>query len=240
MEKADKKPWFRDYLITDAEKRLKTPFSSLPDKIRTVEMTRFYIKSVVSKLTPGLVPDDEQEIDDYIVDGAGDGGVDFIYPSEGRVLIVQSKYHGSEKHENQEDLTHFCEVLVRLFDAYKKKQKLNRKVTEALIDIDWESDYFELHFITLGKVSKTLRDRAAKGPAAVKGLPNLEDRADLSLFDEQELNIKLREALSASEVLDQSIEIKFAPNPDGVPWIRLESSGGRDLVCGPSGWYAIG
>ncbi|MFZ0421173.1 MAG: AIPR family protein [Candidatus Sulfotelmatobacter sp.] len=232
MEKPDKKPWFRDYLISDAEKRLKTSFGSLSDKIRAVEMTRFYIKNVVSKLTPGLVPEDEQEIDDYIVDGTADGGVDFIYPTEGRVLIVQAKYRSSDKYESAEDLTHFCEAVSRLYETFKKKQKLNRKVTEALIDIDWEGDYFELHFITLAKVSQTLRDRAAKGLASVKGLPDLEDRSELSLFDEQELNIKLREALSAGEILDQFIEIGFAPSPDGVPWIRLESKGGRDLYIG--------
>lgn len=90
---------------------------------------------MVSKVTPGLVPDDEQEIDDYIVDGAGDGGVDFIYPTEGRVLVVQAKYRSADKHESAEDLTHFCEVIDRLHDAYKKKQKLNRKVSEALIDL---------------------------------------------------------------------------------------------------------
>jgi len=232
MEKPDKKPWFRDYLIADVEKRLKTSIGSLSDKIRSVEMTRFYIKSIVSKLTPGLVPDDEQEIDDYIVDGPGDGGADFIYPTEGRVLIVQAKYRSADKYESAEELTYFCEAAGRLYDCYKKKQKLNRKVTEALIDIDWDSDYFELHFITLGKVSQNLRDRAAKGLATVKGLPDLEDRSELSLLDEQDLNVKLREALSAGEILDQSIEIGFVPSPDGVPWIRLESKGGRNLYVG--------
>ena len=232
MEKSDKKPWFRDYLIADAEKRLKTPFGSLTDKLRSAEMTRYYIKNVVSKLTPGLVPDDEQEIDDYIVDGPGDGGVDFIYPTDGRVLIVQGKYRSGEKHESAEDFTHFCEVIGRLYDAYKKKQKLNRKVSEALIDIDWETDYFELHFITLGKVSAALRTRATKGPTPVKDLSDLDDRSELSLFDEQDLNIKLREALSAGEVLDQPIEIQFSPGADGSPWIRLESDKGRELYVG--------
>jgi hypothetical protein len=232
MEKSDKKPWFREYLIIDAEKRLKTVFGSLSDKVRSAEMTRYYVKNVVSKLTPGLVPDDEQEIDDYIVDGAGDGGVDFIYPTEGRVLIVQGKYRSSEKYETAEDFTHFCEVIGRLYDAYKKKQKLNRKVSEALVDIDWESDYFELHFITLGRVSAALKGRAAKGPIPIKELADLEDRSELSLFDEQDLNIKLREALSAGEVLDQPIEIPFTPGADGAPWIHLESEKGRELYVG--------
>jgi hypothetical protein len=232
MDKPDRKPTFRGSLMADVEQRLKASFNSLQPTVLSKEMTRFYIKNVLAKITPGLVPDDEQEIDDYIVDGPNDGGIDFIYPTEGRVLIVQAKYRGSDKHESQEDFTHFCEVIGRLYDAYKKKLKLNRKVTEALIDIDWEDDYFELHFITLGKVSQPIRAREAKGPTLVKELPDFEERAELSLFDEQDLNVKLREALSAGEVLDQSVDVEFVPNADGIPWLRLESDEGRTLYVG--------
>ena len=232
MENKDKKPKFREYLNADVAKRLKAPFDSLKDTERSKEMTRFYIRSLVSKLTPGLVPDDPEEIDDYLVDGPNDGGVDFIYPSEGRVLIVQGKYRGADKHESPEDLTHFCEVIKRLHDAYTKKMTLNRKVSEALVDIDWEGDYFELHYITLGRVSQPIKDRAVQGPTPVKGLPDFEERTELALFDEQELNIKLREALSAGEVLDQTVEIPFTPNADGVPWLRFQSNAGRDLYVG--------
>jgi hypothetical protein len=187
MDTKDKKPKFRDYLVADVEKRMKTTFDSLQPQDRAKEMTRFYIKSIISKLTPGLVPDTDEEIDDYIVDGPNDGGVDFIYPTEGRVLIVQSKYRGQDKHESPEELTHFCEVISRLYDASSKKSKLNRKVTEALQDIDWQSDYFELHFATLGKVSQVLKDRALKGPTPVADLTDFEERTELTLFDENEL-----------------------------------------------------
>jgi hypothetical protein len=232
MDTKDTKPKFRQYLIADVEKRLKTPFDSLQMTDRAKELSRFYIKSVVGKLTPGLVPDTDEEIDDYIVDGSNDGGVDFIYPSEGRVLIVQSKYRGPDKHEASEDFTHFCEVISRLYDAFTRKLKLNKKVTEALQDIDWQSDYFDLQFITLGKVSQPIQDRAAKGPTPVKGLVDLEERSELSLFSENDLNVKLREALSAGEVLDQSVDIQFVPGADGAPWIHSESASGRDLFVG--------
>jgi hypothetical protein len=88
MNTKDTKPKFRQYLIDDVQRRLKTPFDSPQVNDRAKELSRFYIKNIVSKLTPGLVPDTDEEIDDYIVDGSNDGGVDFIYPSEGRVLIV--------------------------------------------------------------------------------------------------------------------------------------------------------
>jgi AIPR protein len=232
MDSKDTKPKFREYFISSVEDRLKIPFDQLQSQDRAREMSRFYVKAVVAKLTPGLVPDSDEEIDDYIVDGPNDGGVDFIYPSEGRVLIVQSKYRGPDKHESPEDFTHFCEVISRLYDSYRKKQKLNRKVTEALQDIDWQSDYFELHFVSLGKISQAIRDRGAKGPVPVRELSDFEERTELALYGEQDLNIKLREALSAGEILDESVELQFAPSGDGAPWIRFESSNGRDCYLG--------
>jgi hypothetical protein len=232
MDPKDKKPKFRQALIESVEKRFGSRFDALETNVIPKEMTRFYIKSIVAKLTPGLVPDTEEEIDECVVDGPGDGGVDFIYPSEGRVLLVQSKYHSPDKYESPENVTHFCEVISRLYDAYLKKQKLNRKVTEALQDIDWQSDYFELQIITLGRVSETVRDRASKGPNPAKDLNEIDERAELTLFDESDLNSKLREALSAGEVLDQEIEIQFVPNDDGEPWIHHQSGAGRDLYVG--------
>jgi hypothetical protein len=62
------------------------------------------------------------------------------------VLIVQSKYHGPDKHEKQEDFTHFCDVLSRLYDASAKPQKLNKKLSETLQDIDWKTDFFDRAF----------------------------------------------------------------------------------------------
>ncbi|MGB2676202.1 MAG: AIPR family protein [Candidatus Acidiferrum sp.] len=232
MDTKEKKPKFREYFITDVQTRLKVKFDNLNPLTRAKEMTRFYVKSLVSNLTPGLVPDADEEIDDYIVDGANDGGVDFIYPSEGRVLIIQSKYHGSDKHEKQEDFTHFCDALSRLYDASGKPQKLNKKVSEALQDIDWQNDFFDLHFVTLGKVSAAIREREEKGSTPIKGLVDFEERNELAVFDESDLNVKLREALSAGEVLDQSVEIKFRPNPDESPWIRFQSGNKRDLYVG--------
>lgn len=230
--KEQPKARFRDYFVRDTEHRLKDKFDSLGAIVRAKEMTRFYVRSVVSKLTPGLVPDTDEEIDDYIVDASLDGGADFIYPSDGRVLIVQSKYRGPDKHEDAEDFTHFCEVIDRLYGAYVKKTKLNSKVVDALEQIDWDSDYFELHFVTLGKVSDALRTRAEKGPTPAAKLEDFEERVELFLYGEHDLNIKLREALSAGEVIDQAVDIRFKPNQEGLPWIRFESERGRSLYVG--------
>jgi hypothetical protein len=77
MDKTDRKPWFRESFVADVEKRLKTSFNSLQSTVIAKEMARFYVKEVVARITPGIVPDDEHEIDDYVVDGPSDGGVDF-------------------------------------------------------------------------------------------------------------------------------------------------------------------
>ncbi|HLJ25354.1 MAG TPA: AIPR family protein [Candidatus Angelobacter sp.] len=195
-------------------------------------MTLFYVQNVLAKIMPGLVPDDEQEILDSIVDGPNDAGVDFIYRNDGRVVIVQSKYRGSDKMENVEDFTHFCEVLSRLHAASSKKLKIKERLDDIISDIDWETDYFYLQFLTLGKVGPAIRSRFEQGIQDSDDLPDLEERLELQLSDEGDLNEKLREALSASEVLDQEITVRFRPNPDGIPWTHYQSATGRNMFIG--------
>jgi len=232
MDKTGKKPWFRDYLRADGEKRLGSTFSNLPPKIQSREMTRFYVENVLAKIMPGLVPDDEQEILDSIVDGPNDAGVDFIYRNDGRVVIIQSKYRGADKMEDIEDFTHFTEVLSRLQAASSKKLKIKERLDDIVSDIDWETDYFYLQFLTLGKIGPAIRLRFEQGIQGSQDLPELEERLELQLSDEGDLNEKLREALSASEVLDQEIAVHFRPNPESVPWVHYQSETGRSMFVG--------
>lgn len=232
MDKPGKKPWFREYLRNDAEKRLGSTLSNLPPQIQSREMTRFYVEKVLAKIMPGLVPDDEQEILDSIVDGPNDAGVDFIYRNDGRVVIIQSKYRGADKMESVEDFTHFTEVLTRLQAASSKKIKIKERLDDIISDIDWETDYFYLQFLTLGKIGPAIRSRFEQGIKGSDTLPDLEERLELQLSDEGDLNEKLREALSASEVLDQEITVHFRPNADEVPWVHYQSATGRNMFIG--------
>lgn len=232
MDKTGKKPWFRDYLRTDSEKRLGSTFSALSAKIQSREMTRFYVQNVLAKIMPGLVPDDEQEIMDSIVDGPNDAGVDFICRNDGRVVIIQSKYRGTDKPESIEDFTHFCEVIKRLHNASSKKLKIRERLDDIISDIDWDTDYFYLQFLTLGKVGPTIRARFDQGIQNADHLPDFDERLELQLSDEGDLNEKLREALSASEVLDQEIVVHFRPNPDNIPWTHYQSGTGRNMFIG--------
>ena len=150
-----KKEWFRDFLIDWVQKNRSLSFDRLSLDQQSKEFTRCYVREVLAKLTPGLVPDDPEDIEDYLVDGSNDGGADFIYRSDGdpqgRVLIIQSKYRGRGKSEDPKELISFAEILPRLHEASKGKRRFNRKVMDAISDIDWASDYFDLRFCTLGK-----------------------------------------------------------------------------------------
>jgi hypothetical protein len=232
MEKETKKPKFREYLRLNAEKRLGTTFSSLPPHIQSREMTRYYVQNVLAKIMPGLVPEDDQEIGDSIVDGPNDAGVDFIYRTDGRVIIIQSKYRGPDKPESIEDFTHFCEVLDRLHAASAKKLKIKERLDDIISDIDWETDYFYLQFLTLGKDGPAIRARFDQGIKNSDNFPDLDERLELQLSNEIDLNDKLREALSASEVLDQEVIIKFRPNPEATPWTHYKSGEGRNMYIG--------
>lgn len=233
MDKTGKKPWFREYLRNDVEARLEAPFSKLDSTAQSKEMTKYYVRHVLSKLMPGLVPDDDLEVADSIVDGANDLGVDFISRSDGRVLIIQSKYRGSDKSEDIESVSHFRDVLPRLHSAASnKKLKMKAALQEAVSDIDWETDYFYLQFLTLGKAGPSVRANADEGPKLITQLPDLVDRVEFQFSDEQDLNERLREALSAGEMLDQEVPVHFRPNERGEYWTQLGESSARSMYVG--------
>jgi hypothetical protein len=166
MDKDRKKPWFREFLRENVEKRLKIKFGDLDHTAQSKEMSLFYVRQVLSKIMPGLVPDDDLEVAYGLVDGSDDLGVDFISRSDGRVLIIQSKHRGQDKPESMDSVSHFCDVLKRLYSASRDgRMKMNARLQEAVSDIDWESDYFYLQFLTLGKVGPTssIRGRVEDG-----------------------------------------------------------------------------
>lgn len=236
----ERKPWFREYLRDDVEKRLGTRIGDLSTSSQSKEMTLYYVRNVLSKIMPGLVSDDEIELGDSIVDGHDDLGVDFAMRSEGRVLIIQSKYRGHDKHEDMDSVSHFCDVLSRLHSAHHGgRMKMNAKLQEVVSDIDWDSDYFHLQFLTLGRVAEgsSIRGRVENGVKLIPGLQDLSDRIEFQFSDEQDLNEKLREALSAGETLDQEVLVHFRPSePHGnqvAPfWVELGEESGRRMYVG--------
>ena len=234
MDKDKKKPWFRQYLREDVEK-LKGKFGNLDHTSQSKEMTLYYVRQILSKIMPGLVPDDDLEVSEGLVDGRDDLGVDFISRSDGRVLIIQSKYRSPEKAEDMDTVSHFCDILKRLYSAaHKGGMRMNSRLQEAVSDIDWESDYFYLQFLTLGKVGaeSNIRARVEDGINLLPELHDLSERLEFQFSDEGDLNEKLREALSAGEILEQDIAIHFRPDEGNNPWIEVGGKSDRKMFIG--------
>jgi hypothetical protein len=84
----DERPTFREKFDEFVRNRGYTSIQGISnEQTRSKLMTRFYLEEVVRKLEPDLVPDDPDEIEEGIIDGTGDGGVDFICRQEAKVCL---------------------------------------------------------------------------------------------------------------------------------------------------------
>lgn len=228
---------FRDRLIEWSEASLGTSFSSLVPFQRSRQMIKFFIQEVLEKLYPGMVPDDEDEIEDSIVDGSGDGGADFLYRSdEGQVLIIQAKYRNQDAQESPEAVGHLCDLQDRLLKATEGKTVSIRKdVIDIAEQIDWAEDSFKLFFITTGKCGDAANDRAKQGLSNVPAYPDLaEFRSEFYFLDNTGLNLMLKDADRSSDFSDKSIVIQMTPDANGNPWCHFEGAG-RNLYVGEVG-----
>lgn len=200
-------------------------------------MIRFFVSEVLEKLLPGLTPDDEGELDSCIVDGAGDGGADFLYRTdEGQVLIIQAKYRGLDQPENAESVGRFCDLLDRLHLAsIGKQQSLSEYLLEMASQIDWAEDTFRLYFITTGKTGKSVQDRVDQGLTSIAEYSELiDERSEFRYLDQSGLNRELREALSSAEFSDKPIQIPMIPDSNKKPWCHYEGED-RELYIGEVG-----
>jgi hypothetical protein len=225
------KAHFRDAVREFFQKRSGESFDKIDSFQRSQWMTRFYTGEMLRVLSPGLVPDDEHDLEDCLTDGPSDACVDFIYRADGHVLIIQAKYRKQGADEDESQFGHFCDVLTRLHPESGSTYKINERVRLLASDIDWENDSFDLQFITLGKPTANMR---AREQAAVINHPlvDLQDRVDISLLDEAQLNEKLREALSANQLISEPISLLMTPGEDGIPWISYKNADGREAYAG--------
>ena len=141
----------RDELVRRTEGELQTKFRQLNPKQQSIAATLFYVREVHNPIATVI---DDEDISLGVVDGGNDLGCDFIHIDDGRVLIIQSKYHGQGTPEKTEEITRFRNVLKSFRDL---KQKPNERLADAIANIDWENDQFELVFITFGKLNDQAR-----------------------------------------------------------------------------------
>ena len=217
----------REFTERDARVR----FETLNDFQRSQSMTRYYLHEVLRITNPGVVPDDEEDLEACFGDGAGDAAVDFLAVQEGRVTIIQAKYHGQDKAESEQAFSHFCDVLERLHPKTGRAYKVSARVRELAADIDWENDSFDLQFLTLGKVNQNMRAREGTGFNSVT-LADLQDRVDISLLDEKGLNERLRDAATAGQFIPEPVSLSLSTDADGTPWLHTTNTAGRDCYIG--------
>lgn len=220
---------FRDELKSFVSKKLEIDIDKLDTMKRSKVMTRFYAETIRRVFNPVLIPADQDDLEHCIIDGADDCGVDFLSRGDGSVLIIQAKFRGYGVHEKLEDVVSFAEVLRRIHPETGKKYKKNQKLTEALSEVDWDNDTFQLVFITLGRFGENLRTKEDEGPTLGA---ELKDRCELTLAEESDLNMELREALSAGETIAEPIRLTFLPSEGETPWIKLSGPHGRSTYVG--------
>ncbi len=231
-----KKPWFRDKFRDWVEGLLKEKFDRLNDAQRSKLMARFFAEQVLGPRDPALLPFAEEDLHACVVDGAGDIGIDFASREGGVVLIIQAKYSGGKKatkrpHETPADFEHFRTVLGRLMD-YRDLEVISEPLREFAAEIDWDHDNFQLYYITLRQLAENQTQAAAAGIPIPTDYPDLEGRVALSIFDEAQLNIELRDALSTDQDEGKTFRLQFTENDGSKPWVCLADANSRPCYVG--------
>lgn len=231
------KPLFREQLrdYTATERHL--DFDGLSNLDRSKLMARFFAEKVLKLTNPNIVPATEEEMDAAVTDGSDDCNVDFISRQSGTVVILQAKFSGHKKSGNRQPepsdpFEAFRSVLNRLYLG-PKKVKMNRRLKEAVSDIDWENDTFQLYYLTLFQPAGNSLALATHGIAPFPDLADLQDRSSIELLDEEQLNVRLRDALNLAADLSKPVTILFSPSQDRTPWLEyLEPESGRAAYLG--------
>jgi len=140
----EQKTKFRDQLKEFVRTSLNAEIGNLPPIRQSKAMTRFYVEQIRKTFSPGLIPSDPDDLETCVIDGSDDCGIDFLARADGTVLIIQSKFRGFGIHENLDEFASFSEVLRRIHPSVGRTFKKNQKLVEAISDIDWDNDFFEL------------------------------------------------------------------------------------------------
>jgi hypothetical protein len=183
-------------------------------------------------MNPLTVPEDEDDLALCMVDGPNDLGVDFLHREDSLVTIVQTKFHSQrDKQADTDEFLLFCDILARLHSANRRDIK-NHSLREKLSEIDWESDRFELHFISLAPDSSRIKEREICGQSPIKDLPDIEDRVTIRFLGQTELNTELRDSILLLDNIEEDVVLRIEPGSSGAPWMKHENIHGRvSYIC---------
>ena len=207
-------------------------FDNYNDFQKSQWMTRAYLNCTLRQLNPGLVPEDDQDREMSMCDGPSDAAVDFLCRQDNHVLIIQAKYRKQGKIEPEQDFEHFCGVLSRLHPTQIGNYRVSQRVRELAAEIDWDTDTFDLHYITTGRASDNIRAREQTGQVEVSFAPGLAERVEIAFYEESDLNQRLREAQSAGEQIQEPVELQFSATGAEPLWLKYKSESGRISYIG--------
>ena len=195
----------RDELIRLAEKDTGTAFRNLNAKQQSIQATKFYIREIHN---PTRFQISEDDLEEGLVDGKDDLGVDFIHRDDAKVLIIQSKFRMGSAQEDGHSISHFQSVLTRLRNP---KLAPNRHLREIITDIDWDGDSLELVFLTFSALNGQAREISLQPAIYPQDVDELDLRCDWKFLDETELNIELRAARNLQRGISEK-PIKLFPH----------------------------
>lgn len=233
---AEQKPQFRDELENFSKKN-GTPLNRLNDGQRSDTLVLGYLLLVRNALLPGSVPEEQDELRAHICDNAGDRFVDFIYRDDnGHVTIVQSKFRGKDKSEDESHFDSFRKCLEKLCPQTRGSTSLNQAVLDQIADVDWENDTFTLLFLSLARNSKTIADIAERGLDDVPNSPlsDVSSRAEIRYLSEEEINKDWRDVLGQArgEPLEVKVMLTSPGGASQTDYLEVVGyQGVRSFIC---------
>ena len=183
---------FRDF----AQNLLDKPFGQLTTRERGTALTKFYISEIHNRATTEI---DEDDLEEALIDGANDLGLDLIHRDDNVVYLLQCKYFNERSGPVLKDILHFQNVFDRIGDTNFAKR--GTRLREKLSELDFENDRLILRFVCLGKITGQAADQIVKQLRFPDKLKSIRDRVTVEYLDENALTQELRNALSQSSAI---------------------------------------
>ena len=101
---AVKRDLFRQEIRSFSAEFFQRDFNSLTDYQRTYALAYTFILKLINHAKPGIFPEEVDELEPHICDGANDQGVDFVFSDGDDHYFMQFKYKSaSRKNANEDD-----------------------------------------------------------------------------------------------------------------------------------------
>lgn len=228
---SDRKAKFRDHLDKFAADHFGSTISKLNDKQRSDALTLCYLLDIRSALLPGAIPEDLEELQEYICDGKDDRMIDFLYRDDNNhVTIIQSKHRASGKDKSEPDFDAFRACLKKLCPQTRPSgQRLNQRLLDLASEIEWDTDQFTLIFLSLARNSTNIERLAQQDLDDIANSPlkDISTRSDLLYLSEDEINKLWRDVVSQHTGVMPVVEILLSSTGQERPDLfELESKGG--------------